>query len=298
MTHPAPLRLAHEVAAALAAGRPVVALETSIVAQGLPFPENRETALRCEQAIRSAGAVPATTAVIGGELRVGLEAAEIDRIARERSAAKVSARDLGAAVAHRGDGSTTVAATVRLAGLAGIRFAATGGIGGVHRGHPDDVSADLEEIARAPVAVFCAGAKIILDLVLTLERLETLGVPVIGYRTADFPGFYVARTGLRTSARADSPEELAALLGAGWAAGMRGQLVAIPPPEELEDAEALVARALADTAALSGPEVTPAQLARIAELSGGRSVAVNVELAVHNARLAAESAAAFARMSP
>jgi pseudouridylate synthase len=289
------LRLAREVAEALAEDRPVVALETSIVAQGLPFPQNRETAHRCEQAIRSAGAVPATTAVIAGELRVGLEEAEIDRLARERAASKVSARDLGPAIARRSDGSTTVAATVRLAGLCGIRFLATGGIGGVHRGHPDDVSADLEEIARTEVAVFCAGAKIILDLPLTVERLETLGVPVIGFRSDEFPGFYVARTGLRCSARADSAEAVAAFLAAGWAAGARGHLVAVPPPSELEGAEALVARALADTADVTGAAVTPAQLARIAELSGGRSVAVNVELAVNNARVAAEAAVAHAR---
>lgn len=298
MTRPPVLRLKREVAEALAAGHPVVALETSIVAQGLPFPQNAEAAHRCESAIRSAGAVPATTAVLGGELWAGLETDEIDRLARERTAAKVSARDLGSAIARRADGSTTVAATLRVAALAGIRFLATGGIGGVHRGHPEDVSGDLEELARSPVAVFCAGAKMILDLSLTLERLESLGVPVVGYRTAEFPGFYTGRTGLRTSARADSPEAVAAILEAGWAAGDRGQLVAVPPPDELEGAEALVARAVEETAVLSGAEVTPAQLARIAELSGGRSVAVNVELVVNNARVAAETAVAWSRQQP
>ena len=283
------------MAAALAAGRPVVALETSIVAQGLPAPHNLRAAAGCEDAIRDAGAVPATVAVLGGRLKVGLERDELELLAADDSAVKVSARDLGAAVIGELAGATTVAASVRAAHLAGIRFFATGGIGGVHRGHADDVSADLEEIARAPVAVFCAGAKMILDLPRTVERLETLGVPVIGYGTTEFPAFYVAASGLPVSARADSPSEVAAILRAAWALGSRGVVVAIPPPRELPGAEGIVAQAVAEVGQAGGPALTPRLLARIVELSGGQSVDVNVELVVNNARVAGHCAAAFAR---
>jgi len=282
------------VAEALAAGRPVVALETSIVAQGLPAPHNLRAAFGCEDAIREAGAVPATVAVLGGRLKVGLERDEVEVLAADPFAVKVSARDLGPAVAGERAGATTVAATVRAAHLAGIRFFATGGIGGVHRGHPDDVSADLEEIARAPVAVFCAGAKMILDGARTVERLETLGVPVIGYGTAEFPAFYTGRSGLPVSAQADSPEAVAAMLRAAWELGGRGAVIGIPPPRELAGAEGIVQRAVEEVGHNGGPGLTPRLLARIAELSGGRSVEVNVELVVHNARVAALCAAAFA----
>lgn len=289
------VHVAPEVAAALAAGGAVVALETSIVAQGLPEPHNLRAALGCEEAIRAAGAVPATVAVVAGELRVGLERADIERLATAGDAFKVSARDLGWAVARRVTGATTVAATVRAAHLAGIRFLATGGIGGVHRGHPEDVSADLAEIAGAPVAVFCAGAKMVLDLPRTLEALESLGVPVLGWGTDEFPAFYTARSGLRASGRVDGPADAAAALEATWDTGSRGVVVAVPPPGELEGAAALVEQAVADTADLRGAAVTPAILARIAELSGGRSVEVNVELVVNNARAAAETAVEHAR---
>jgi pseudouridine-5'-phosphate glycosidase len=282
------------VAEALAAGRPVVALETSIVAQGLPAPHNLRAAFGCDDAIREAGAVPATVAVLGGRLKVGLERDEIEVLAADPSAVKVSARDLGPAVAGERAGATTVAATVRAAHLAGIRFFATGGIGGVHRGHPDDVSADLEEIARAPVAVFCAGAKMILDLARTVERLETLGVLVIGYGTAEFPAFYTGRSGLPVSARADSPEAVAAILRAGWDLGGQGAVIGIPPPRELPGAEGIVQQAVEEVGHTGGPGLTPRLLARIAELSGGHSVEVNVELVVNNARVAALCAVAFA----
>jgi pseudouridine-5'-phosphate glycosidase len=282
------LQVSAEVAAALAADNPVVALETSIVGQGLPPPHNLRAALGCETAIREEGAVPATIAVLDGRLRVGLSHAELERVAE--GSGKVGARDLGPALASSAVGATTVAATMRIAALAGIRFFATGGIGGVHRGNPDDISADLDELARTPVAVFCAGAKIILDLRLTLERLETLGVPVLGYACDEFPAFYSAHSGCPVSARVDGPEQAAHVVRAAWATGSNGVLVAVPPPRELEGAEGFVRQAVTELSDVSGGELTPRLLARVAELSGGRSVEVNVDLVVNNARVAAQVA--------
>lgn len=267
-------------------------METSIVGQGLPAPHNLRAARGCEGAIREAGAVPATIAVLDGRLKVGLTEAELHRIAQ--SSIKVSSRDLGVAVARGDAGATTVAASVRACALAGIRFFATGGIGGVHRGHPEDVSADLEEIARSGVAVFCAGAKIVLDLPLTLERLETLSVPVLGYGCDDFPAFYSRRSGLPVSARVDDAAQCADVLDATWSTGGHGVVVAVPPPHELEGAEEMAVRAASELGGLSGAGVTPKLLARMAELSGGRSVEVNVDLVINNARVAAEVARAFA----
>jgi pseudouridine-5'-phosphate glycosidase len=289
------LVVAPEVRQALAGARqrPVVALETSIVAQGLPRPHNLRAALGCEEAIRAAGAVPATIAALDGALRVGLTRAEIEALAAGEHAAKVSAKDLGWAIAQRRTGATTVAATARVAALAGIRFMATGGIGGVHRGHPEDVSADLNELARSPVAVFCAGAKMILDLALTLERLETLGVPVLGYGCDELPGFYVRRTGLPVDARVDGPAEAAAALRASWETGTRGVIVAVPPPGDLPGAAEAVEQAVAQQGTVAGKDVTPFLLARVAELSGGRSLDFNVELVVNNARAAAATAVAW-----
>ena len=286
------LRVSNEVADALAHGRPVVALETSIVGQGLPHPHNLRAARESEAAIREEGAVPATVAVLGGVLRVGLTGAELERIAA--GAIKVSSRDLGWALALRQVGATTVAATMRAATMAGVRFFATGGIGGVHRGHPEDESADLMELSRTPTAVFCAGAKIILDLRLTLERLESFGVPLIGYGTDEFPAFYSAHSGCRVSARVDKPIDVARVLQASWATGTRGVVIAIPPPAELEGAEELVQRAVRELADVSGPDLTPRLLARIAELSNGKSLDLNVDLVVNNARVAARVASAFA----
>jgi len=283
------LDVSPEVAEALADGRPVVALETSIVGQGLPAPHNLRAARNCEAAIREEGAVPATVAVLDGRIRVGLTDGELARIAA--GAIKVSSRDLGPALAKRTVGATTVAATMRVAGMAGIRFFATGGIGGVHRGHPEDQSADLVELSRTAVAVFCAGAKIILDLALTLERLESLSVPVLGYGCDELPAFYVRRSGCRVSTRVDGPDETVAVLRAAWATGARGVVVAIPPPGELVGAEEMVLRAVGELADVEGPEVTPRLLARMAELSGGRSLDLNVELVVNNARVAARVAA-------
>jgi pseudouridylate synthase len=284
------LQVSIEVAEALAKGLPVVALETSIVGQGLPAPHNLRAARESEAAIREEGAVPAAVAVLDGRIRVGLTDAELERIAA--GAVKVSSRDLGPALARRQVGATTVAATMRVAGMAGIRFFATGGIGGVHRGHPEDQSADLVELGRTPVAVFCAGAKIILDLALTLERLESLAVPVLGYGCDELPAFYTSRSGCRVGARVDGPQETAAVLRVAWATGSRGVVVAIPPPGDLEGAEEIVQRAVRELADVAGPELTPRLLARVAELSGGRSLDLNVDLVVNNARVAARVASA------
>jgi pseudouridine-5'-phosphate glycosidase len=282
------LQVSAEVAEALTKGMPVVALETSIVGQGLPAPHNLRAAHRSEAAIREEGGVPASIAVIDGRIHVGLSDAELERIAA--GAIKVSSRDLGPALARGQVGATTVAATMRAAAMAGIRFFATGGIGGVHRGHPEDQSADLVELGRTPVAVFCAGAKIILDLALTLERLESLSVPVLGYGCDELPAFYSSRSGCSVGARVDGPEETAAVLRAAWATGSHGVVVAIPPPGELEGAEQIVLRAVRELADVAGPELTPRLLARVAELSGGRSLDLNVDLVVNNARVAARVA--------
>src|SRR5487761_1593237 len=263
------LRISVEVAEALARGHPVVALETSIVGQGLPAPHNLRAARGCEAAIRKEGAVPAAIGVLDGQIVVGLSDAELQRIA---------------------SGATTVAATMRAAEMAGIRCFATGGIGGVHRGNPEDQSADLVELGRTSVAVFCAGAKIVLDLPHTLERLESLSVPLLGYGCDELPAFYTRHSGCRAPTRVDRPEETAAVLRAAWATGSRGVVVAIPPPGELEGAEEIVLQATRDLADVVGPEVTPRLLARMAELSGGRSTELNVELVVNNARVAARVA--------
>ncbi len=269
----------------------MVALETSIVGQGLPAPHNLRAALGCEDAIREVGAVPATVAVMGGHVHVGLSRAQLDQVASD--SVKVSSRDLGPAIAMRKSGATTVAAAVRACALAGIRFFATGGIGGVHRGRPEDESADLEEMARSPVAVFCAGAKIILDLRLTLERLESLSVPVLGYGCDEFPAFYSAHSGCPVSARVDGAAETARVLRAAWETGGHGAVVAVPPPAELEGAEEMALRAAAELHDVTGGAVTPILLARMAELSGGKSVELNVDLVINNARTAAEVALAY-----
>ena len=279
------------MAAALKAGRPVVALETSIVGQGLPAPYNLKAARGCEAAVRQEDGVPATIGVLDGRLRVGLNDEELQRMTS--GAVKVSSRDLGPALVKGAVGATTVAATARTAAMAGIAFLATGGIGGVHRGHPEDQSADLDELARSRVAVFCAGAKIVLDLRLTLERLESLSVPVLGYGCDEFPAFYTRRSGCPVSARVDGPEETARVLDAAWKTGGQGVVVAIPPPTELDGAEEMARRASSEMHDVSGGQVTPRLLARMAELSGGRSLDVNVELVINNARIAARVARSF-----
>jgi pseudouridylate synthase len=284
-----------EVADALGAGAPVVALETSIVAQGLPAPHNLEAALACEAAVREAGAVPATVAVLDGELRLGLRRVDLERLALPGpEVRKLSSRDLGPAIAARATGATTVAGTVRAAALAGVRFMATGGIGGVHRGHPEDESADLFELGRSPVAVVCSGPKMVLDVPATLERLESLCVPLLGYGCDECPAFYTARSGRAVSARVDGPREAARACAASWATGAAGLVIAVPPPEELLGAAGMVEQALAEMSDATGQSATPALLSRIRDLSGGRSVRVNVRLVVENAAVAASVAAAWA----
>lgn len=292
-----------EVATALAAGRPVVALETAVLAYGLPAPHNLEAAQAMEQAVRTAQAVPATIGLIDGRVRVGLDEGEIARfIDPEQDILKVSHRDLGAALAERRLGATTVAATLACAAGAGIRVLATGGIGGVHRGGADslDISADLTALACNPLAVVCSGAKAILDLPLTLEVLETLGVPVIGYGSYDFPAFYARRSGLRLEACVDGLEAAVEVLRAHWGLGLPGGLViAVPPPAETAldptELEGWIDRALAEAArqGITGKTVTPFMLARLAELSEGRSLVANVALLEKNARVGGGIAAAL-----
>jgi pseudouridine-5'-phosphate glycosidase len=295
-----------EVQQALAAGRPVVALESTIITHGMPAPRNLETARAVTSEVRAGGAVPATIALLGGRIRIGLEPHELERLAGAREVAKVSRADLAAVLAAGGTGSTTVAATMICAALAGIRVFATGGIGGVHRGAEQsfDVSADLQELARTPVAVVCAGAKAILDLPKTLEVLETLGVPVVGYGCDDLPAFYSRASGLAVPLRRDSATEIAGLMRAKWELGLGGGLVvANPIPAEAEIPAAEIAghieTALAEAAAqgIQGKAVTPFLLARLEELSGGASLEANVALVLNNARLATEIAGAYAAIA-
>lgn len=298
------LDLAPEITEALVARRAVVALESTIIAHGMPYPENLEVAREIEGIIRDAGAVPATIAILKGRLKVGLSATELEHLAQSPGIAKASVRDLPVLLASGGDGATTVASTMRVAAMAGIRVFATGGIGGVHRGAEatGDVSADLTELARSPVAVVSAGAKAILDLPRTLEMLETLSVPVIGYGCDEFPAFYSRSSGLRLTARADTPEHLARILAARWRLDAGGVLVAnpIPAQDEIPGAqiEARIRDALSQAAgeAVAGKDVTPYLLARLRELTGGASQRANVALVLNNARIAAEAAAAFAAL--
>ncbi len=297
------LDIAPDIAAALAAGKPVVALESTIITHGMPYPRNVEMARSVEADVRDAGALPATVAVIDGRCRVGLSAEALASLAGRREAAKASRRDLGAIVAAGGTAGTTVAATMFLAARAGIAVFATGGIGGVHRGAERtlDVSADLLELAISPVAVVCSGCKSILDIGRTLEVLETQGVPVLGYRTDRFPAFFARDSGCAVEHRCDTPEAVAAVIRAQRALGMPGGvLVANPVPAEhaLPEAEieAVIARAVAEaeTAGIGGKAATPFLLRRIVELTGGRSLDANIALVRHNARLAAAIAVALA----
>ena len=294
------LTLAPEVAQALTDRRPVVALESTLIAHGLPYPRNLETALALEETVRAHGAVPATIAVLHGVPRVGLAEGDLTRLARAGEVRKLSRRDLAIAVAQGADGATTVAATMFIAAAAGIAVFATGGIGGVHRAQPFDVSADLPELAETPVVVVCAGAKAILDLPLTLEWLETHGVPVLGYGTDEFPAFYARSSGLPIDGRVDSPADVVAVVRAQRRMGLRGGvLVAVPAPEGSAMArpvvEAAIEAALADASAreLHGKEITPFLLARIAELTEGESLQTNVALLRNNAAVAAQIAAAL-----
>ena len=290
-----------EVAAALNAGKPVVALESTIISHGMPYPQNVETALRVEQTIRENGATPATIAVIGGRLKAGLTPEEIEYLGKKgREVTKASRRDLPVLVARGEDGATTVTTTMIIAHMAGIKVFATGGIGGVHRGAETtmDISADLEELAMTPVMVICAGAKSILDLGLTLEYLETKGVPVIGFGTEELPAFYTRKSGFKVDYRIDTPEELAQAFKAKLAMGLTGgMLVTNPIPEEYsmdpDRINAAIDQAIKECneKGIKGKDTTPFLLARIKDITGGDSLASNIQLVLNNARLAAKTAA-------
>lgn len=297
------LSISPEVQAALNAGKPVVALESTIISHGMPYPQNVETALRVEQTIRDNGAVPATIAIIGGQLKAGCTPEEIEYLGKKGQAEiKASRRDLPVLVARKEDGATTVTTTMIIAAMAGIKIFATGGIGGVHRGAQQtfDISADLEELAQTPVMVICAGAKSILDLGLTLEYLETKGVPVIGYQTEELPAFYTRHSGFKVDYRIDTPQELAAAFKAKIDCGLKGgMLVTNPIPEQYsmpkDVIDAAIEKALQemDAAGIHGKQCTPFLLAKVKDLTGGDSLAANIQLVLNNARLAAQTAVAL-----
>ena len=299
-----PLTIHDEVAAALHSGTPLVALESTVITHGLPYPENVSTALQMEAAVREGGAIPATIAIIQGRIHVGLNPEQIEYLALrpQHEIHKCSRRDLPLVLAQKLDGSTTVAGTMILAHLAGIAIFATGGIGGVHRGHPFDVSADLLELGRTPVTVVCSGAKSILDLPLTLEVLETQGVPVIGYQTDELPAFYSRTSGLRVSARLDTPVAIAQMIQARDQLGLAtGILVTVPVPGAAElptaEAERAITQAAreADEAGIYGAAATPWLLQRVAELTDGRSRTANQALLTQNGLVAGQIAAALAQ---
>ena len=295
------LDISPEVQQALADGKPVVALESTIISHGMPYPKNVETAMLVEKTIRENGAVPATIAIIGGRLKAGLSPEEIEYLGKSgRKVAKVSRRDLAAIVARGADGATTVTTTMIIAHMAGIKVFATGGIGGVHRGAETtmDISADLEELASTPVMVVCAGAKSILDLGLTLEYLETKGVPVIGYGTDELPAFYTRSSGFGVDYRVDTPAQLAAMFKAQQELGMKGgMLVTNPIPEQYAMDKAVIDAAIEQAVAESkeqgihGKETTPFLLARVVELPGGDSLESNIQLVLNNAIVASKTAA-------
>lgn len=291
------LDIAPEVVHALNTGLPVVALESTIISHGMPYPQNVATAMQVEAEVRVQGAVPATIAIVNGRLKAGLSAQEIESLGRNgREAVKVSRRDIPFIVAAGKTGATTVASTMIIAAMAGIRIFATGGIGGVHRGaeHSFDISADLQELATTPVAVVCAGAKSILDLRLTLEYLETHGVPVVGYQTHSLPAFFTRESGFPVDYRIDTSVEIANVLHAKWSMGLKGGMViANPIPEAFAMPRARIDQAIeqalrdAQVLKVGGKESTPFLLARVSELTGGDSLAANIQLVLNNARLAA-----------
>lgn len=289
------------VARALAENRPVVALESTVIAHGLPHPQNLETALRLEQVVRDAGATPATIAILGGDLRVGLTEEEISFLANDGNIKKVSTRDLAIAVAEKWNGATTVASTTWIAQRAGIKVFATGGIGGVHRGLLPDISADLPELSRTSIVVVCSGAKIVLDLPATREWLETHGVTVIGYQADEMPAFYSRRSGLGIDARADGPEDVARIFRAQAMLGINSALlITVPVPEEFEVPAELLYSVLgqaleeAETEGVGGRELTPFLLSYMAKRSEGATLRANIALLENNARVAAAIASALA----
>jgi pseudouridine-5'-phosphate glycosidase len=294
---PEGFRIAAPVAQALEAGRPLVALESTVLTHGLPYPQNLELARQMEDEVMANGAIPATIAVLDGQVWIGATAEQLAWLVMAPGLHKISSRDLSAAISLRWSGGTTVAGTMVAAHRTGIRVFATGGIGGVHREAPFDISADLPQLAGTPMVVVCAGAKAILDLPATLEYLETAAVPVVGYRTDEFPAFYSRESRLPVSARAESPGEIAALAWTHWSLGMTGAvLVANPPPVDAalpaEDVEGAIRTALleAQKASITGQRVTPFLLERVNQLTGGASMQANLALLLNNARLAAEIA--------
>ena len=294
-----------EVQQALEGKKPIVALESTIISHGMPYPQNVETARMVEQIIRDNGAVPATIAIIDGKIKIGLSEEELELLGNSPGVSKVSRRDIGQLIATKKIGATTVAATMICAELAGIRVFATGGIGGVHRGAETtmDISADLEELSNTGVAVVCAGAKSILDIGLTLEYLETKGVPVIGYQTDDMPAFYTRSSGFDLTFRSDDAAELAEVLKAKWDLGITGgAVIANPIPAEhaLEDSfiNGIITQAMteANENGISGKEVTPFLLGKVKELTEGKSLVANIELVKHNAKVGAELAVAYNKL--
>lgn len=291
-----------EVQEALAGQRPLVALESTVISHGLPYPENIQTAQKMETAVRQGGATPATIAIIQGRVHIGLTAKQLEYLGTRSNVRKCSRRDLALAIANGEDGATTVAGTMILAHLAGIQIFATGGIGGVHRGHPFDVSADLQELGRTPIAVVSSGAKSILDLPATREVLETNGVPVIGYGVAEMPAFFSRRSGLPVDVTAETPAQVAAIIRAHSRLQLQsGLLITVPVPEaaafDEAEAEAAVAQATqeADEQGIHGPAATPWLLRRVVELTDGRSLRANVALLQNNGRVAAQIATALSQ---
>lgn len=288
------LRISDEVMEAIRSGSAIVALESTVIAHGLPYPQNIETAMQCEAAVRAGGAVPATIAVFGGEFCVGLDNDQIEQLATRKDIRKISRRDLPIAVANKLDCATTVATTTFIAHMAGIKVFATGGIGGVHRGFEADISADLPELAQTPITVVCSGAKIVLDLMRTREWLETNGITVLGWQCDDLPAFYSRVSGLELDQRVDSADEVAAIAAARDELGLKNSiLVTVPVPAEFEidraELESILADALklANEKGISGKEITPFLLSQMSERSGGRTLAANIALLENNARVAA-----------
>ncbi len=303
MNHTPYLDVHPEVAEGLSNGDPVVALESTIISHGMPYPDNIRMAAEVEDIIRNAGAVPATIGIIDGRLKAGLSEVEIDYLGKHTDVAKVSRRDMALITATGRSGATTVASTMIVAAMAGIRVFVTGGIGGVHRGAEAtmDISADLEELARTPVAVVCAGAKSILDIGLTLEYLETRGVPVLGYQTDDFPAFYTRTSGFRVDHTITGAQEAAAILAAQWGMGLSGGAVIANPVPASHEMDLAAVNTAIETAlsevpkqGISGKAVTPFLLARVSELTGGASLKTNIQLVFNNARVGAEIASAYA----
>ncbi|MBU9675005.1 pseudouridine-5'-phosphate glycosidase [Planococcus sp. CP5-4] len=291
-----------EVQEAIEQKKPIVALESTIISHGMPYPQNVETAREVEQIVRDNGAVPATIALMDGQIKIGLSDEELELLGNSPDVAKVSRRDIGQLLAMKKIGATTVAATMICAELAGIRVFATGGIGGVHRGAEAtmDISADLEELSNTGVAVVCAGAKSILDIGLTLEYLETKGVPVIGYQTDEMPAFYTRHSGFPLNSGSQSTEELAAILKAQWSLGLKGgAVIANPIPQEYaldkDFIDGIIEQAMADAKAngINGKDVTPFLLGKVKELTEGKSLVANIELVKYNAKVGAELAVSY-----